>query len=230
MFKFIDPRMDGRSFIVAVRKTFRIEFFNYSLGAGLRRAQSSRFKPAAPTKKILSPMAKIVDLQSYRSRVIAEKVFGPWRRRFKETYDEKTGPADLSDRTLFLLAEPGDKSTHAFYELVMGALELGQASMFYYMDKGEQLKVVDVHLFLADQVRYELMHRLGWVASFPCRGLTFLELIQGADRLKLRGNPPQLAESHTDYDHFTGLTMMDKEAFIRRMLPKALEAFKESML
>jgi len=177
-------------------------------------------------------MAKIVDLQSYRSRIIVEKAFGPWKRRFKESYDEKTAPADLSARTLFLLAEPGDKSTHAYYELVMGALELGQASMFYYLDKGEQLKVVDVHLFLADQVRYELMHRLGWVASFPCQRLTFLELIQGANRLKLqlRGNPPQLAEMHADYDHFTGLTLMDKEAFIRRMLPKALDAFKESML
>lgn len=177
-------------------------------------------------------MAKIVDLQSYRSRVIAEKIFGPWKKRFKESYNEKTAPADLSARTLFLLAEPGDRSTHAFYELVMSALELGQASMFYYLDKGEQLKVVDIHLFLADQVRYELMRRLGWVASFPCQGLSFLELIQGANRLKsqFRGNPPQLAESHADYDHFTGLTVMDKEAYIRRMLPKALEAFKERLL
>ena len=102
-------------------------------------------KETAATK-----MTKIVDLKSYRTRQIIERIFGPWKRRFGEAYDEKTLLTDLSHHTLFRLAQPGDESTAAFYELVMGALGLGPADRFYYLDKGDQLRVVDLHLLLAD--------------------------------------------------------------------------------
>lgn len=176
-------------------------------------------------------MAKIVDLQSYRTRAIAEKVFGPWKIRFQESCNEKSVLPDLSDRTLFRLAQPGDESSLAFYELIMGALKLGEALKFYYLDKGEQLMVVDIHLFLADQVRFELMHRLDWIESFPCQRRSLLELIHESDKLKLNigENSPELAKSHADYDYFRELTARDKDAFIRRLLPKALEAFKERL-
>ncbi|KPJ77703.1 MAG: hypothetical protein AMJ54_06890 [Deltaproteobacteria bacterium SG8_13] len=176
-------------------------------------------------------MAKIVDLQSYRSRQIAERVFGPWKKRFGESYGEQTLLEDLSHATLFRLAQPGDESTAAFYELVMGALDLGPAEKFYYLDKAEQLRIVDLHLFLADQVRYELMRRLGWVKEFAVQKLAFMELIERIDQLKLhnRQDPPKLAETHPDFAHFSELNDLDKESFVRRLLPQALEEFRKKL-
>ena len=176
-------------------------------------------------------MAKVVDLQSYRTRQIAERVFGPWKRRFGESCDEQTLLGDLSQGTLFRLAQPGDESTAAFYELVMGALDLGQADRFYFLDKAEQLRVVDLHLFLADQVRYELMRRLGWVKRFAGQVYPLVELVERVDQLKMhsRQDPPQLAESHPDFQHFSALNALDKESFVRRLLPQALEEFRKKL-
>ena len=176
-------------------------------------------------------MSKVVDLQSYRSRQLAERVFGPWKRRFGESYGEQTLLADLSQNTLFRLAQPGDESTAAFYELVMGALDLGLAEKFYYLDKAEQLRVVDLHLFLADQVRYELMRRLAWVIRYAGRKFTLLELIERIGELKLQNRlePPMLAETHPDFTHFAELNAPDRESFVRRLLPQALEEFRKRL-
>ena len=129
-------------------------------------------------------MAKIVDLQSYRSRQLAERVFGPWEKRFGESYNDATVLRDLSNDALFRLAQPGDESTAAFYELVMGALDLGPADRFHYLDKAEQLRVVDLHLFLADHVRYELMRRLGWVVRYTGQRLSLMELIEELEEIE----------------------------------------------
>lgn len=174
-------------------------------------------------------MAKIVSLQSYRSKMLAQKVFGAWRQRFHEDFCAETILPEISDPTLLFLARPGDESAFAFYEIIMGALDLGSASHFYYLDKGEQLMVVDIHLFLADQVRYELMRRLGWLEDYFCRSIPLLDLIQTAQSLKsrARGNPPRLSAEHPEYHQFRDLISPDKEAFVRRLLPKALEAFQD---
>ena len=176
-------------------------------------------------------MSKIVDLTTYRTRQIVDRIFGPWKRRFGESYDEKTLLGDLSHSTLFRLAQPGDESTAAFYDLVMGALDLGLAEKFYYLDKSDQLRVVDLHLFLADQIRYELMQRLGWVNWFVGSRLPVMELIERIDQLKLEGRqqPPRLDESHPDHAHFAKLDNLDKESFVRRLLPQALEEFRKKL-
>ena len=129
-----------------------------------------------------TPMAKIVDLKTYRARIFHDRVFGPWERRFKEAFDATSQLADLSDNTLLFLARPGDAGTLAFYEIIMGTLDLGMAAEFYALDKQNQLTVVDTHLFLVDQTRFELMRRLGWVVRFPCQANTLVKLIQEAER------------------------------------------------
>jgi hypothetical protein len=175
-----------------------------------------------------TPMAKIVDLKAYRARLFRDRALGPWKRRFNETYDVTCRLADLSDKTLLFLARPGDAATLAFYEIIMGTLDLGTAADFYALDKPDQLKVVDIHLFLADQTRFELMRRLGWVVRFACQGHTLVKLIQDADRLKTesRGFAPELSPTHPAFATFRDLTAPDKESFVRRLLSEALESFK----
>jgi len=173
-------------------------------------------------------MGKIVNLHEYRIRTTEKRAFGPWRKRFGVKYGNHTRLADLSDRTLYLLALPGEDSTTAFYELIMGTLGLGHAAGFSALEKVLKMAVVDIHLFLADQVRFEMMRRLGWLGSLPCSGHRMIEMVQSFEDVRSfsMSNPPQLAASHPEYETYLRLHRKDKESFIRRMLPGAIEVFK----
>ena len=129
------------------------------------------------------------------------------------------------------MACPGEENAVAFYELIMGVLGIGKALKFYYLEPAEQMIVMDIHLFLADQVRFEMMRRLGWVNRFPCEKQSILEMIQSFEKVKARvkRKPPELSESHPDFAAYEEVSGMDKEVFIRRMFPEALEAFKKKI-
>lgn len=173
-------------------------------------------------------MSKVVDLRTYKTRTLEQRVFGSWNKRFGEGFDSNTRLSDLSGRTLLMLATPDEKSTTAFYELVMGALDLGTAVKFPYLDTEIKMQVVDIHLFMADHTRFELMRRLGWLTDFCCRRRTLLEMVHNSAKLKnrCRCTPPALADLHPGHTDYLHLTTRDKESFVRRMLPEALEAFK----
>ena len=174
-------------------------------------------------------MTKIINLQLYRNIALEKRIFGPWQKRFGETNGLKTRLSDLSDRVLYYLAQPGEPSSLAYYELIMGVLDFGTAPNFHYLNNENKMLVVDIHLFLADQVRFEMMWRLEWIKDFEGRKFGLIELVQDVEniRSKCRENPPKLAKSNPDYHAYTRLTHGDKEVFIRQMLQKALEAFTE---
>ena len=125
-------------------------------------------------------MTKVVDLETYRTKAVEERGFSAWRNRFGQSYGAKTRLADLSDSTLYFLALPGEETAGAFYELIMGVLGLGEAPRFYYLSNADQMRVVDIHFFLADQVRFEMMHRLGWVSSRDMSVLSDFAIIRSA--------------------------------------------------
>ena len=172
-------------------------------------------------------MSKIVDLHHYRIQMVEQRAFGPWQKRFGETYHAKTRLGELSDKTLYFLARPGEHCSIAYYEAIMGVLGLGPAAKFDYLRSEEQMKVVDIHLFLADQVRFEMMRRLNWLDTLPCQKISIVEIIQDFDAIKAkcRDNPPKLAQSHPGYASYRNLAARDKEVFIRQMLREALEEF-----
>ena len=176
-------------------------------------------------------MADIVNLRTYRTNALEQRAFSPWHKRFGELYSQKTRLSDLSDRTLYFLALPGEENALAFYEIIMGILDMGSAVKFYYLESQEQMMVMDIHLFLADQVRFEMLQRLKWLVSFPCERYSLVEMVQTYDNIidLCRNNPPELAESHPDFSAYKKLTSGDKEVFIRRMLPQALETYKEKL-
>ena len=173
-------------------------------------------------------MAKVVDLNTYRLQALEQKGFGPWQKRFTEKFDSATRPSDLSDKTLYYLSQPGENSSNAYYELIMGILDLGPAIQFHYLNNQDQMRVVDIHLFLADQIRFEMMRRLEWILTFAGSKYSLLEMVQEFDEIKdkCRQNPPTLAASNENYDEYMNLTEGDKEVFLRRMLQEALDIFK----
>lgn len=176
-------------------------------------------------------MTKVVKLQAYREKALKRRSFGPWEKRFAEKYEISARLSDLSDKTIYYLALPGDNSTNAFYEFIMGVLDFGPPAAFHYLENKNQLHVVDIHLFVADQVRFELMRRLGWINAFSSESNTLLEMVQKCDVLKAtaREIPPALAESHPEYHDYLELTRGDKEVLIRRLLQEALEVFKKRL-
>jgi hypothetical protein len=176
-------------------------------------------------------LSKIVNLQSYRTKTVEQRGFGPWYKRFGETYNKDTLLSDLSAKTLYFLAIPGEKYAVAYYELIMGILGLGKGLKFYYLDKKEQVMIMDIHLFLADQIRFEMMRRLGWLNSFPCDNFTLLKMVQDFNKVKdlSKEDHPELAKSHPGYAAYSKLTRMDKNVFIRKMFRDALEVFREQL-
>jgi hypothetical protein len=87
-------------------------------------------------------MTKVVDLKTYRLQAQEKRGFGPWQKRFSESYDSRTRLSDLSDKTLYYLSQPGENSSNAYYELIMGILDLGSAVEFHYLDNHDQMRVV----------------------------------------------------------------------------------------
>lgn len=176
-------------------------------------------------------MTNVVDILAYRAKAVEQRAFGPWEKRFGESYHINTKLSDLSDTALYFLAQPGENSAVAFYELIMGILDLGPATKFNYIPNREQITVVDIHLFLADQVRFEIMRRLKWLINLPCEKYGLVEMVQGFDIVKseCKGTFPELAGSHPDYPAYAQLPHSERESFIRRMLRDALETFKDRL-
>ncbi len=174
-------------------------------------------------------MTKIVDLQNYRTRAAEQRAFGPWQKRFGEVYDAKTCLAVLSDKTLFFLAQPGENSSIAYYEVIMGVLGLGPVTKFNYLPSEQQMQVVDIHLFLADHMRFELMRRLGWLEPHACQNRSIMELVKTYQQIReeCKKNPPGLAPTHPGHAHYHKLAAGDKDVFIRQLLREALEEFEK---
>jgi hypothetical protein len=176
-------------------------------------------------------MTKVVNIQAYRAQILQQRTFGHWEKRFEESYSLKTRLSDLSDKTLYFLAQPGENSSIAYYEIIMGILDFGPATKFNYLPNREQMRVVDIHLFLADQVRFEVMRRLEWLVHLPCEKNSLVEMVQDFDKIKpaCKDSPPELSVSHPDNISYRQLANGDKEVFIRRMLRDAIEAFKDRL-
>jgi hypothetical protein len=171
-------------------------------------------------------MTKVVDLHAFREKALEQKSFGPWQKRFGEMFGAHTRIADLPDKVVLCLAQPGETSSTAFYELIMGALDLGPAVKFFYLSNDEQMRVVDIHLLLADQVRFEMMRRIGWLDEVPGAVVGLIDLIRQFETAKQAlQRPPALNDSHPEYSAYRELADGDKDVFIRRMLREAIEAF-----
>ncbi len=176
-------------------------------------------------------MGQIVDLELYRRQQRARQGLKAWRNRFGWDFVLDTRLLDIPDRILISQASPGLRSTMAFYELIMGLLGYPPGLTFEELGRRDQSQVLDIHLFMADNFRFEVMYRLGWLERFAARRFTLLEMVldfQRARRLAL-GDPPALASSHPGYGQYRRLVLLDRQVMIRKLIPKAIEAFQRQI-
>lgn len=177
-------------------------------------------------------MTDIVDLKDYRTRQLEKRAFGPWDKRFGCRHTRETRLQDLSDNLLFLLARPGEAGAVLYYELIMGALDLGNPMKFYFLEDDAKITVIDIHLFLADQIRLEMLHRLGWLEPFAAGKYPLLDMVLSFRQYRdiCRRSLPVLAASHPRFKEYSRLKNADKDVFIRKLLPEALECFQKQLL
>jgi hypothetical protein len=177
------------------------------------------------TNEFDSLKAQIVDLSEYRASKAVRVGYRVWRACFKAEFDGRTRIMDLGPDVLRRLAEAG--SDELFYSLIIGFLGFPENESFESLDRRVQMQVLDVHLFLADQFRFEIMRRLGWIVRFKAAEPSLFELVVQYERYRMecQAEPPLLAPDHPRYAEYEGLVDRDKQVFIRRLFGDALEAF-----
>lgn len=178
-------------------------------------------------------MAEVIDLERFRARMAADQGFRTWLARFQEEFGPETRLQDLSPSTLLYLASPGEENLYVLFDLVMGTLGLGGSVRFRLdeMEHAVRMKIMDTVLALVDRVRFELMRRLGWVEEAPGSEAPIIQLVQEAWRREtdFAREVPALDGEHPDYQAYVRLNAMDRSVFIRRLIPQAVDAFREGL-
>lgn len=175
-------------------------------------------------------MAEIVQLAQYKEQSALRNGFHVLRCKFDHDFDACTRLSDLAPEVLFQLALPDDTSTQLLCGMILGFQGFGAAASFDAVDSGVQKEVVDLHLFISDQIRFEMMYRLGWLEHVPGRDMPIFTMIRDssdAQRLS-RQDPPRLSGNHPDFHSYRALIERDRQVYIRRLMPSALDAFQEA--
>jgi hypothetical protein len=176
-------------------------------------------------------MVEIIHLASFKRRQAAQRGFKAWLRHFGEPLDEETRIADLSDKILAFLISPGEENIFLLYELVMGVKGLGTSSDFFNLDRSLKMEVIDISIYLLDQLRFECMRRLSWLASDRPLELALVQLVEHYPTMTGDGRRmiPTLSPSHPNYETYERLSELDKETFVRKQIPAAIERFKRGL-
>ncbi len=177
-------------------------------------------------------MGEIIELEQFRRKLAADQGFRTWLSRFREKFGPQTRLADLSPSTLLFLATPGEEPLFALIDLVMGTQGWGSSARFLLDDLDRHTKqgILDAALRLLDYCRFEILWRLGWITKLPASDLPLVDLVE----LLLQGEAaalalPELAATHPAQSEYQQLIPSDRQVFIRRLIPAALQAFRRQL-
>ncbi len=172
-------------------------------------------------------MAEIIPLSAYKEQTAIRDGFQVWRTLFEEPFDGETRLSDLRPETLSYLSEPGEESSYALHTMIIGFLGCGASKAFDELGSRLQCRIIDISLFVSDQIRFEIMMRLGWLEQFLGNQYPLYQMVTGFERIKSQCNAhsPTLSKSHDGHETYAGLIERDQQVFIRRLFPAALTAF-----
>lgn len=174
-------------------------------------------------------MSQVIDLAEGRRRIAVQKAFRNWRTQFGEEFGPQTRLADVSLKTLGALAQGKEQAVFYLYDFIMQLEGLGSGFDFERLTPQKKMAVIDRYLLLLDQVRFECMRRLGWVESYPGQPYPLVEMITRFSRLApgLMADTPRLSPDHPHYGRYRRLHTLDREAFIRKLIPQAIRKVQE---
>ena len=172
-------------------------------------------------------MAKVIDITWFKEKQAADRGFGSWRSEFGEDFDAHTKLIHISDQTLEVLVKSSIKAQALLYDLIMGVLGLGKGVKFFYLDSESKMRVLDISLFLLDQIRFECMRRLGWLTGFAGEKYSLLEMAAHSARIRDDFSPsfPSALPAIPSYEEYQSLHPSEYEVFIRKRIPLAIDTF-----
>ena len=170
-------------------------------------------------------MKKVIPIEDARFYLRVKKGFKNWKNKFKEDFGPETRLEDVSMSALAFLAKGKGESVFYIYDLIMNVRELGSAMDFSRLDPNKKMLVIDQYLFLLDQIRFECMKRLNWLESYASEKYPLAILIRDFEKVIsfVQARPPILSAQFPEYKKYESLNDFDKETFIRRLIPKALQ-------
>jgi hypothetical protein len=177
------------------------------------------------------PLAEVIRMDEARRQIGARRGFQSWTQRYGESFDESTCLPNLSDSTLGSLIEAGEQTSLAIHDLVMGVKNLGKGAHFHSLDTSQKMAIMDIAIFLLDQLRFECMRRLGWINGYATMAVPMVELISGFETgfAAVKNQTPELLPGHPRYQDYMNEFDMDRGAFLRRLIPEAIETFQQRL-
>ncbi len=174
-------------------------------------------------------MGELIQLEKARQERLARRAFGPWSRRLGYRPRPEERFSQLPDRVLDRLAELDQAGTLALYDLALGVRGWGPGEKFPHLEAWAKMEALDTYLFLADQVRFELMRRLGWLEGTPGQAFTMLELAADHREIMARFRPsfPRLTEGYPGYREVSRRLALEPAAVVRSLIPEALKSFRQ---
>ncbi len=167
--------------------------------------------------------AEIVDLDEYKLAKAATRGRAAARSRLKIELTAQLTVMDLPDKALAFLIRPEPVVADYLQRLVARIMDLGSA--FNSLNRSDRIRVIDSHLLLADQFRFEALRRLGWVVSYPGQEIPMVRLVIDPASILLAGAPVELSPDHPDYPEFKLRKDTDGQVVIRRLIPEASMLF-----
>jgi len=158
-----------------------------------------------------------------------KKGYRNWAGRFKENFGPETSLSQVSFKTLSSLAQGKSEDSFYLYDLIMNLNGMGSGFEFNELVPKKKMVVIDQYLFLLDRIRFECMKRLGWLKSYPGEEFALVELITGFETLApgIQAKVPLLSQDRPGYEKYTTMSAFDKETFVRKLIPRALQEIKD---
>ena len=174
---------------------------------------------------------EVISLDQARKDKEAMAAFGRWLRRVGYTPSYAERLADLPPAVLAELADLGHQATLALYDVVLGVRGLGPGEDYPDLEPRVKLEALDGFLFLVDQVRFELMARLGWLEPPGAREHSIMEMARDYRQIAANAGqkPLKLTEAYPSYEQVRRRLEMEPEAVVRSVIPQALTAFKSQL-
>jgi hypothetical protein len=174
-------------------------------------------------------MTDVIDFEKFLDRRKRGQGLRRWLQRFGRDLDISTRIKDLPDELLLILAEGGEEGNSLLDNLIMNVWGTDENDVLH-LDPPLRMQLLDLSLFLIDQLRFECMARLGWINFQSAREIPLVELIQLGDaERKGLCNTPSLNEEHPHHHRFQAMLHLERETFVRQQIPMALEQFRRQV-
>jgi len=178
---------------------------------------------------VRSQVAEIIDLEERKKALGGSRLLMEWARALGFSLGPQCSLMELPDQLLWLLAKADPRGQSELEDLIL-RVRTGKKKASVVLGPEERMEMLDVTLFLLDQIRFECMTRLGWIEPLETRQIPLAELLsRPVERLKELKQTPELRQDNPNFHRFKALSLLDRETFIRRQIPQALEIFRRKI-